>query len=149
MDVARRKASAFALFVIGAASALGCRSPMQPLVSTTIIGEFGGDQALLMASADHATLNLSCGIVTISTPLVTDATGRFSAAGSRRRVGGAPPIEGEMPTPVTVSGRAFTAGGGFIQFILAGTSEEPGAPPARADTLDLVRGRKASFVLCP
>src|SRR4051812_36563026 len=105
-----------------------CGSSTEPLASTTIVGEFGGDQALLHATTSKVTLDVSCGAITLDPPLVTDATGRFSSAGSRRRVGGVAPLPGEASTPIHIAGRAFTTNGGTLQDIVSPIPEEPGAP---------------------
>ena len=122
---------------------------MEPLSSSTLLGDFGGDQVMLRATSSGAEIQFSCMAVSVSKPLVTDADGRFSAAGGRHRTGGAVPIIPENPTPVRLEGRAYLAQGGTIQMVISDIPEEPGAPITWADTLTLVRDRQATIYLCP
>ena len=125
------------------------RTPSEPMASATLLGDFGGDQVVLHATSSGAEIQFSCMEVLVSKPLVTDASGRFTASGGRRRTGGAVPIVPENPTPVRLVGRAFVSQGGTIQLVISDIPEEPGAPIAWADTLTLVRDRKATIYLCP
>jgi hypothetical protein len=126
-----------------------CGSSTEPaLASTTIVGEFGGPGALLHADASHAVLDLNCASVTISAALMTDAAGQISTVGSRRRIGGVF-IQGEGSTPVRITGRAFSTDGGTLQLVVSAIPEEPGASTTASDTLQLVRDRTTTLLLCP
>jgi len=135
--------------LLAAAVAACARTPSEPLASSTLVGDFGGDQVVLHATSTGAEIQFSCMEVLVSKPLVTDASGYFSAPGGRRRTGGAVPIVPENPTPVRLEGRAYVSQGGTIRLVISDIPEEPGAPITWADTLTLVRDRPARIFLCP
>lgn len=137
------------LLLIALAAACGSASATEPIASSTILGDFGGDQVLLHATATGADLQFSCMAVTVSRSLTTDASGHFTAIGGRRRTGGAISLVEAPPTPVRLDGHASIANGGTLDIIIADIPEEPGAPILWADTLTLVRDRKATIYLCP
>jgi hypothetical protein len=139
------------VLAFAAASACGgsASSPMEPIPSSTIIGDFGGAQVLLHATSSGVDIQFSCMEVTVTKSLTTDATGHFTASGGRRRSGGAITIGGEPSTPVRLDGYAYLTQGGTLQLIVSDIPEEPGAPISWADTLTLVRDKKATIYLCP
>ena len=123
--------------------------PAEPIASSTLVGDFGGEQVVLHATPTGAEIQFSCMAVSVSKPLTTDATGHFAATGGRRRTGGAISLVEAPPTPVRLDGRAYLMQGGTIQLVVADIPEEPGAPISWADTLTLVRDRPARIFLCP
>ncbi|HTE47955.1 MAG TPA: hypothetical protein VK636_22120 [Gemmatimonadaceae bacterium] len=146
------------VMVAGVAAALsGCllfvacdasTSISPPQRSTLILGDFGGSDSRLHADSNTATLDYHCSTVAIHPALVSDSSGALATAGQRRRVGGAY-ILNELAAPVRITGRAFVANGGSLQIIVNPVAEEPGAPIGKADTLELVRGRTSTLLLCP
>ena len=137
------------LILISAVMAACGGSTTEPLASSTLIGDFGGDQVVLRATSSGAEIQFSCMEILVSKPLVTDGGGHFSATGGRRRTGGPVPIIPENPTPVRLDGRAYLTQGGTIQLVISDIPEESGAPTAWADTLTLVRDKMATIYLCP
>lgn len=136
--------------ILATVGLLACGStPMEPIASSTLVGDFGAEHVVLHATAGGAEIDYFCMAVTVSRPLITDATGHFTAAGLRHRTGGAPPIDGESATPVRLEGRAFREQGGLIQLVVSDIPEEPGAPISWSDALTLVRNRPATLFLCP
>jgi len=133
----------------GLSLSVACGSASEPLASMTIVGEFGGDRALLHADASHAILDLTCASVTIATPLVTDGSGRISTTGSRRRTGGAVILPDEGSTPVLITGNALSTDGGTLRLVVSPFPVDPPPPAATAETLSLVRDRKTTLLLCP
>ena len=142
-----------ALCVLASIVSVSCAgsssSATEPIASSTIVGDFGGDQVLLHATSTGAEIQFSCMAVTVSKPLTTDGSGHFTATGGRRRTGGAISLVEAPPTPVRLDGQAYLTQGGTLQLIVADIPEEPGAPIGWADTLTLVRDRKATIYLCP
>ena len=122
---------------------------MEPIASSTLIGDFGAEHVILHSTSSGAEIDYICMAVTVSKPLTTDADGYFTATGFRHRTGGAPPIEGEGSTPVRIDGRAYHAQGGTIQLLVSDIPEEPGAPISWSDAVTLVRDRPATLFLCP
>jgi hypothetical protein len=124
-------------------------SPMEPIASSMLIGDFGAEHVVLHSTSKGAEIDYICMAVTVPQPLTTDANGHFTATGFRHRTGGAAPIEGEGSTPVRIDGRAYRAQGGTIQMVVSDIPEEPGAPIPWSDALTLVRDRPATLFLCP
>lgn len=104
------------LILVAALGACG-RNPLEPLASSTLVGDFGGDQVMLHATSSGAEIQFSCMAVSVAKALTTDASGHFTATGSRHRTGGAVPIVPENPTPVRLEGRAYLTQGGTIQLV--------------------------------
>jgi hypothetical protein len=124
-------------------------STSPPLRSTLILGDFGGNDSQLHADSTAATLNFHCSTVMMRPGLASDSTGALATSGQRRRNGGVPPLPGEAPTPVRITGRAFVANGGSLRIIVTPIPDEAGATAGHADTLMLVRGRASTLFLCP
>ena len=124
-------------------------NPMEAISSSTLVGDFGGNQVILHATTAGAEIQFSCMAVSVSNALTTDGTGHFTASGGRRRTGGAVSLVQEPPIPVRLDGHAYLTHGGTIQLVVADIPEEPGAPIGWADTLTLVRDRPANIFLCP
>ena len=136
------------ILVVAAVAACG-RTSAEPLASSTVLGDFGGDQVMLRATSSGAEIQFSCMEVVVSSAIRTDASGHFTATGGRHRTGGAVPIVPENPTPVRLDGVAYLTQGGTIQLVISDIPEEPGAPIAWADSLTLVRDKRATIYLCP
>jgi len=124
-------------------------SPMEPIASSALIGDFGAEHVVLHSTSSGAEIDYICMAITVSKALTTDADGHFTATGLRHRTGGAPPIEGEGSTPVRIDGRAYRAQGGTIQLVVSDIPEEPGAPISWSDAVTLVRDRPSTLFLCP
>jgi hypothetical protein len=135
--------------LLGAVLVACASTPMEPIGSSMLIGNFGAEHVVLHATSCVAEIDYFCMTVTVSTPLTTDAMGHFTAIGLRHRTGGAPPVEGESSIPVRLDGRAFRAQGGTIQLVVSDIPEESGAPISWSNALTLVRDRPATLFLCP
>src|SRR5690348_9545711 len=111
----------------------GASAPTEPLASSTIVGDFGGDQVVLHATSSGVEIQFSCMAVDVSKPLTTDAAGHFTATGARHRTGGAISIDGEPTTLVRLDGHAYLSRGETLQLVIADIPEETGAPIGWAD----------------
>jgi len=62
-----------------------------------LIGEWGGEHAGLIATAERATLEYDCASGTMDVPVRTDGDGRFEARGEHTRGHGGPVRDDEVP----------------------------------------------------
>lgn len=127
--------------LLALAALMGCSaaSTQPPAV---ILGDWGGDHAGLIATADSGTLEYDCAVGRITETLRPDAAGHFAATGTHTPGHGGPSRIDEVPPlrPARYSGRVD---GDLMSLTVVMTDSN-----ATVGTFQLTRGRSPNVFKC-
>lgn len=118
-----------------------CAMTLIAATNPSLTGEWGGDRARLVVTAEGGKIDYDCGSGTIKGPLRLDAKGRFKANGAHEEYGSG-------PTPGDAKAKQGSAvyRGSLHGDSLTLVVQIAGQPASR--TFNLVRGKRIKLIRC-
>ena len=129
------------MFTLRHISVVLCAMTLIAAAQPPLTGEWGGDRARLMLTAEGGRIDYDCGSGAINGPLRLDVNGRFKANGNHEEYTSGP-AAGDAPPKL----RSTVYRGSLHGETLTLVVQVAGQPKPR--TLTLVRGKRVKIIRC-